>query len=52
VTRSDFARTFGKASELLGVTKWEFTDLLNEKDVPLSYDEDDLEEDLRTLLMN
>jgi len=41
--------SFGKASELLGITKWEFTDLLREKVVPLAYDEDDLEEDLKVL---
>jgi len=41
--------SFGKASELLGITKWEFTDLLREKAVPLAYDEDDLEDDLNTL---
>jgi predicted HTH domain antitoxin len=41
--------SLGKASELLGITKWEFTDLLREKDIPLSYDEDDLEEDLKAL---
>jgi predicted HTH domain antitoxin len=26
--------SFGKAAELLGVTKWEFTDLLRNKNVP------------------
>jgi predicted HTH domain antitoxin len=41
--------SFGKACELLGLTKWEFTDLLREKDVPLSYSADDLEEDLQAL---
>jgi predicted HTH domain antitoxin len=41
--------SFGKACELLGLTKWEFTDLLREKDVPLSYSEDDLEDDLQAL---
>ena len=41
--------SFGKACELLGITKWEFADLLKEKDVPLPYDEDDLEEDLKAL---
>ena len=41
--------SFGKACELLGITKWEFTDLLKEKEVPLPYDEDDLEEDLQAL---
>jgi predicted HTH domain antitoxin len=41
--------SFGKAAELLGVTKWEFTDLLRNKNVPLPYDEDDLEEDLQAL---
>jgi len=41
--------SFGKACELLGITKWEFTDLLREQDVPLAYDEDDLEEDLKAL---
>jgi len=43
------AISFGKACELLGLTKWEFTDLLREKDVPLPYNEVDLEEDLDAL---
>jgi len=41
--------SFGKAAELLGMTKWDFTDLLKEKDVPLPYDEEDLDEDLKAL---
>lgn len=41
--------SLGKAAELLGITKWEFTDLLRDKNVPLPYDEDDLEENLQTL---
>ncbi len=41
--------SFGKACELLGITKWDFTDLLREKNVPLAYDEGDLEEDLQAL---
>jgi len=41
--------SFGKAAELFGMTKWDFTDLLKEKSVPLPYDEDDLEEDLKML---
>jgi len=41
--------SFGKAAELFGMTKWDFTDLLKEKNIPLSCDEDDLEEDLQTL---
>jgi len=41
--------SIGKACELLGITKWDFTDLLREKNVPLAYDEDDLEEDLQAL---
>lgn len=43
------AISFGKASELLGLTKWEFADALKEKNIPLAYREDDLEEDLQTL---
>jgi len=43
------AISFGKACELLGLSKWEFTDLLREKDVPLPYNEVDLEEDLDAL---
>ena len=41
--------SFGKACELLGITKWEFTDLLREKNFALAYNEDDLQDDLQTL---
>ena len=34
----------GKAAELLGINQWDFTDLLKEKDIPLPYDDDDLNE--------
>lgn len=43
------AISFGKASELLGLTKWEFADVVKEKNIPLAYREDDLEEDLQIL---
>ena len=41
--------SFGKACELLGISKWEFTDLLKQKNFTFNYDEDDLEQDLKTL---
>ena len=43
------AISFGKAAELLGISKWELTDLLRQKNVPLPYNEQDLEEDLKDL---
>ena len=41
--------SFGKACELLGISKWEFADLLKQKNFTLAYDKDDLEQDLKTL---
>jgi predicted HTH domain antitoxin len=43
------AISFGKTAELLGISKWELTDLLRQKNVPLPYNEQDLEEDLKDL---
>jgi predicted HTH domain antitoxin len=39
----------GKARELIGVTRMEFMYLLKEERIPLNYDQDDLEEDLKTI---
>jgi len=39
----------GKAKELIGVTRMEFMYLLKEEGIPLNYDQNDLEEDLKTI---
>ncbi len=39
----------GKAKELIGVTRMEFLYLLKDEGVPLNYDQDDLENDLKTI---
>lgn len=40
---------FGKARELAGLEKWEFTEWLAAEGVWRSYDEDDFQQDMRTL---
>jgi len=39
----------GKAKELIGVTRMEFLYLLKDEGIPLNYDRDDLENDLKTI---
>ncbi len=39
----------GKARELIGVTRMEFLYLLKDEGIPLNYDKDDLENDLKTI---
>ncbi len=39
----------GKARELIGVTRAEFLYLLKDEGIPLNYDKDDLENDLKTI---
>jgi len=39
----------GKAKELIGVTRMEFLYLLKDEGIPLNYDQDDLENDLKTI---
>lgn len=38
---------FGKARALAGLTRWEFEELLGERQIPRHYAENDLQEDLR-----
>lgn len=40
---------FGKARELAGMPRWVFHDLLGEEGIPRRYEEEELEEDLKTL---
>ena len=39
----------GKAKELIGVTRMEFLFLLKDEGIPLNYDQDDLENDLKAI---
>lgn len=41
--------SFGKASELAGMTVWEFQDLLGKRGIPIHYDLKEYEQDLQTL---
>lgn len=41
--------SMGKAAEIAGVSKIEMMGILREKEVPLQYSEEDLEEDLKAL---
>lgn len=40
---------FGKARQLAGMTKWQFSFLLGEEGIPRRYDLEELDEDLKTL---
>jgi len=41
--------SFGKAREMAGMTVWAFQQLLASREIPVHYDLEDYEEDLRTL---
>jgi predicted HTH domain antitoxin len=41
--------SFGKARELAGMTKWEFSRLLGEEGIPRHYDLEEFDKDLKTL---
>lgn len=41
--------SFGKARELAGMTVWAFQSLLGERDIPVNYDVEDLDQDIRNL---
>ena len=41
------ALPFGKARELAQMTRWEFEELLGQRQIPRQYSEEDLEEDIR-----
>lgn len=40
--------SFGKAAELAKMSKWDFMSLLGSRKIPLHYDEEDLDEDIKT----
>ena len=41
--------TLGQASHLAGMSQWQFQQLLGSRNIPIHYDVDDFEADLRTL---
>ncbi len=41
--------SLGKAAELAGVSRWEMSDILAAKRIPIQYYPEDLEEDIETL---
>ena len=41
--------SFGQARRISGLSKWEFLELLRKEKIPISYDEEELEEDLRVI---
>jgi len=41
---------FGKARELAGMSKWEFHILLGKEKIPRSYDIEELEKDIKTIV--
>ena len=41
--------SLGKARQLVGMTRWDFHDVLGEEGILRRYDVEDLEEDLQTL---
>ncbi len=41
--------SFGKARELAGMTVWEFQQLVGSRKIPVHYDIQDYEEDIKTL---
>lgn len=41
--------SFGKASELVGMSQWDFMDLLGSKGIPLHYGVKEFKEDMETL---
>jgi predicted HTH domain antitoxin len=41
--------SFGKAREMAGMTVWAFQQMLASREIPVHYDLEDYEEDLRTL---
>lgn len=41
--------SFGKAKELAGMTTWEFQQFLGSRKIPLHYDLEDYQEDIKTL---
>ncbi len=41
--------TLGQASRLAGMSQWQFQQLLGSRDIPIHYDVEEFEADLRTL---
>jgi len=41
--------SLGKAAEIAGVSKWEMMEILASKNIPIQYDVNDLEKDIKTL---
>ena len=41
--------SLGKASEIAEVSKWEMMEILASKNIPIQYDVEDLEKDIKTL---
>ena len=41
--------SLGKAAEIAGVSKWEMMEILASKNIPIQYDVEDLEKDIKTL---
>ena len=41
--------SFGKARQLAGMDVWQFMQLLGSRDIPIHYDVEDYEEDLKAL---
>ena len=41
--------SLGKAAEIAGVSKWEMMEILASKNIPIHYDVEDLEKDIKTL---
>jgi predicted HTH domain antitoxin len=41
--------SFGKASELSGIDKFKFMELIGSKGISFNYDTDDYQEDLKTI---
>lgn len=40
---------FGKARKLAGLNKWQFQEILTKENIPINYDIEELERDLKTL---
>ncbi len=41
--------SLNKAAEIAGVSKWEMMEILASKNIPIHYDVEDLEKDIKTL---
>jgi predicted HTH domain antitoxin len=41
--------SFGQAANFSGINIWDFPELLKQNKIPINYDEEELEEDLKTI---